>query len=232
MRRVAVVPLLLLLTGCATSFQEDHFFKSVSKDSGATTNYYRLTISGRAQFSSARYIAGFYDERAVDLFFDEMKSASSQDDAKIESLFQNGEIGLADGEKIAPLSPTPEHGAFLMIFSTSAKAVANTIGEFADSQVVADAVTNLVNKDDVRRAAEEGASFKLAEQRGQSVTSELEALVGALPPATEANPAKSTTTEGTLRILSAIAQSLGRPGSFGSIDEARGWFQAQTGGQS
>ena len=72
----------------------------------------------------------------------------------------------------------------------------------------------------------------MSELRGKSVAAELEALVGALPPATENEPARGASTEGALRILSAIAQSLGRPGSFASIDEARGWFQAQMGGQS
>ncbi|HYH44057.1 MAG TPA: hypothetical protein VEG34_00090 [Thermoanaerobaculia bacterium] len=227
-----MLPLLLLLTGCATGFREDHYFKAVGEDPNAPANYFRLRISGNAQFSSARYIAGFYDERAVDLFFDEMKSASSQDAAKSESIFQGGEIPLAGGQKIAPLSPTPENGAFLMIFSTNAKAVANTIGEFADSQVVADALTNLVNTGEIREAANEEASLKMTELRGKSVAAEIESLVGALPPSTEVNPAKGVSTEGALRILSAIAQSLGRPGSFASIDEARGWFQARTGGLS
>lgn len=129
MRSAVLLSALLLTSGCATSFTEDHYFKSVSASSGRPTNYFRLRIHGRACFSSARYIAGYYDERAVDLFFDEMKSASSQDDAKIESLFQGGEIDLV-GEKIAPLPPAPEHGAFLMIFNTNAKAVANAIGAF------------------------------------------------------------------------------------------------------
>jgi hypothetical protein len=214
-----------LLTGCVTSFKEDHYFKSVGPSPEAQ-NYFRLRITGRATFSSARYIAGFYDERAVDLFFDEMKSASSEDDAKIETLFQGGQIDLAAGQKIVPLAPELENGAFLMIFSTNARAVANTIGEFAESQVVADAVTNLVNRDEIRETARAVTAQKVAEERATAISSELASLVGALGSSSEKTP----TLEGALRILSAIANAQGRIGGFQTIEEARGWFESRPGG--
>jgi hypothetical protein len=228
MKKAFLLFLLVLLSGCATTFKEDHYFKSVSGNGGPATNYFRLRIQGHAGFSSARYIAGFYDERAVDLFFDEMKSASSQDVAKIDSLFQGGEFELANGEKIAPLSPSLKNGAFLMIFSTNAKAVANTIGEFAESQVVADAITNLVNREDLLSAARAGAAVKVTEQRAKAVTAELESLVNALP--SDDAPDKDATSKGALRILSAIAQAQGHLASFQTIEEARGWFQSEAAG--
>lgn len=247
MRRVLLVSVLLVLAACSTNFREDHYFKSVGNTGDKPTNYFRLRITGEADFSSARYIAGYYDERAVDLFFDEMKSASSSNDAKIDPLFQGGEIDLGEGEKIAPLSPTLENGAFLMIFSTNAKAVANTIGQFAESQVAADAITNLVNRDQVKEAARAKASNQMAHQRAQAVAAEIESLVNAIPAPSQEDEAgndeteddetadeagvtevaKEATTQAALRLLAAIAQAKGRVGSFQSIEEARAWFQAE-----
>lgn len=224
MRRALLCPVLLLLAACSTNFREDHYFKSVGKTGEKPTNYFRLRVEGRANFSSARYIAGYYDERAVDLFFDEMKSATTTSDSKIEPIFQGGEITLANGEKIAPLSPKPENGAFLMIFSTNAKAVANTIGQFAESQVAADAITNLVNRDQVKETARAEASKQKAQQRANAVAAEVEGLVNALP---SANPGKDATTQAALRLLGGIAQAKGRVGSFQTVEEAKAWFQAE-----
>lgn len=224
MRRALLCPVLLLLAACSTNFREDHYFKSISKTGEKPTNYFRLRVEGRANFSSARYIAGYYDERAVDLFFDEMKSSTSTSDSKIEPIFQGGEIALANGEKIAPLSPKMEDGAFLMIFSTNAKAVANTIGQFADSQVAADAITNLVNRDQVKETARAEVSKQKAQQRAKAVAAEVESLVNAFP---ATNPGKDDTTQAALRLLAAIAQAKGRVGSFQDINEARAWLQAE-----
>lgn len=224
MRRVLLLPLLLLLVACSTNFNEDHYFKSIGEAEEAPTNYFRIRVKGHAKLSSARYIAGYYDERAVDLFFDEMKSSTSQSDSKIEPLLQGGEITLASGEKLAPLSPKPENGAFVMIFSTNAKAVANTIGQFSESQVAADAITNLANRDQVKESARATAAHQMAQQRVRAVAAEIEGLVNAFPATT---PGKDATTQAALRLLGAIAQAKGRFGSFQNIDEARAWFQAE-----
>jgi hypothetical protein len=214
----------LLLEGCATSFSENHYFRLRSDDGSVTTNYFRVRISGSAQMSSARYVSGYYDERAVDLFFDEIKSGSANCTTCIPSIFDGGEIELgSNGGKIEPLAPSPENGALLMIFSTNAKVVANAIGEFAESQVTADAITNLANRDKVREMAQAEAAGKADEQRIKAAGAEIKALVDALP---ADGGVTAEVVDGALRILSAFAQQHGHNEAFTTIAEARAWFAA------
>src|SRR5438132_3275792 len=73
---LAILVLAVFVSGCVTTFHEDHYFQSASSRSGHATNYFRLQVDGWAAFSSARYISGYYDERAVDLFFNEIKTGT------------------------------------------------------------------------------------------------------------------------------------------------------------
>lgn len=222
----STVALAAVLSGaCATSFSENHFFRLPSDDGMSATNYFRVRISGSAQLSSARYVSGYYDERAVDLFFDEMKSAAPDSTTGIASIFEGGEIALGTkGQTVEPLAPAPEHGALLMVFSTNAKAVTNAIGEFAESHVAADAIINLTNRHQVRELARAEALGKADEQRIKAAGAELKALVNALP--ADGGSTKEVAAEGALRILSAFAQHHGRNEAFTTIVEARAWFAA------
>jgi len=120
---------MMLVFGCA-NIREDHYFKSYSKNAGVATNYFRLTVKANADLSSARYIAGYYDERAVDLFFNEIKSAAGTNQTNPSKLFMDNQESPGSDEVLKPLDPQ-QQGAFVMIFSTNAEAVANTIGNFA-----------------------------------------------------------------------------------------------------
>ena len=69
---------VLAIAGCGTSFRENHYFSSASDNPSreGKTNYFRVTVDGWAAFSAARYVSGYYDERAIDLFFNEVKPAA------------------------------------------------------------------------------------------------------------------------------------------------------------
>ena len=142
---------ILCTAGCAVTFKEDHYFQQQNK-AGDVTNYYRLQVSGYGALSSARYVSGFYDERAVDLFFNELKveqTGTSTD----KTLFKDAQKNPGSDETIKPLDPGA-HGAFVMILSTNASSVARTIGQFSENQIVADAITNLMNRDALLSKAE------------------------------------------------------------------------------
>src|SRR4051794_298126 len=60
------------LAGCASVFDEKHFFKSKAVDAqGQPVNYYRVEVKGTTMLSSSRYISGYFDESAVDRYFNE-----------------------------------------------------------------------------------------------------------------------------------------------------------------
>src|SRR5690348_16710028 len=64
---------LLLLSGCA-SVVDRHHFATVDAQTGEIINIFRVTVRGDAQLANARYISGYYDQRAVDLFFNQVRS--------------------------------------------------------------------------------------------------------------------------------------------------------------
>lgn len=135
----------ILASGC-TSFQQTYHFQSSAGD--GTVNFFRVRVEGDAQTAKTRYLAGFYDERAVDLFFNELKSTGDD----LRPIFVTGQKAPGEDAALKPLTPDKGKGTFVMIFSTNPKAVADTIGAFAESQVVSDALTNLVNRRDVQAA--------------------------------------------------------------------------------
>ena len=149
--RIALPLVALMLASCA-SFHEQHYFQTTDSR-GEPINYFRVRVDGSSGLSNMRYLSGFFDERAVDLYFNEVKPTSATPDtaANIEPLFQSNQKSPGTDTTIAGLEPTT-HGALVMIFSSNPNAVADTIGQFAETQQVADALTNLVNRDRVRAA--------------------------------------------------------------------------------
>jgi hypothetical protein len=221
-----VVSLLCLagaasLCACATGFKEDHYFQSLSAKTGEVTNYYRLRVTGRASGTSARYVSGYYDERAVDLFFNEVKVGPTDPEAEgTRAIFSADLKDPGTEDKIKPLSPDDAHGAFVMILSTNASSVARAIGQFAENQVVADAVTNLANREQILRdtSASRG-DVALA----NASADEIAQLVALLPDGP--SPEAPETEKAALRLLNSIARGLNATvPSFDNFDDASAWF--------
>jgi len=219
--------LLGLGSGCST-FNDSHYFRSFNETTGESTNYFRLKISGGAQFSSARYVSGYYDERAVDLFFNELrvgpsgKTDGSSSSSNKEALFTGLPAPSNTMEKIKPLDPST-HGAFVMILSTDASSVANAIGNFAESNVVAESITNLVNRDKITAAREQQARQSVESGKASAVAGELQSMFSKVP----ANGGASTDEmkQAYLRILNVIGSALGRQSAFVEIEEANIWLK-------
>jgi len=213
-----------LLSGCATGFKEDHYFQSVSPKTGEVTNYYRLRVRGRASGTSARYVSGYYDERAVDLFFNEVKVGQTPEDADgTRTIFSADLKDPGTQDTIKPLSPDDAHGAFVMILSTNASSVARAIGQFAENQVVADAVTNLANREQILR----DTSASRGDVALANATSDELARLVALLPADGAGSAADT-EKSLLRLLNSVARGLGgKFVTFDSFDDAAAWFAQQ-----
>lgn len=232
-RSAIIVLNILSLSGCVSTFEEQHFFQTVKEIRGERipTNYYRLKVNGWAAFSSARYVSGYYDERAVDLFFDEIQlkktDASSADGApNTRSLFRGSNLTTTEnGAKttIEPLSPDADNGAFVMVLSSNASAVTGAIGQFAENQVVADAITNLANRDLIAQSQGLVGTPKFEVEQAASASQQIDGLMELLPDVTN-DVDQAETERSLLRVLTAIGRLKGSKNGFDSFDEAQEYF--------
>lgn len=210
---------MLALAGCATTVAENHYFaafKDKPDGNREPVQFYRLSVDGNSQFTNTRYLTGYFDERAVSLFFNEIKAPANQklfDDTMV--------LPGSGGTKITPLSPTAENGAFVLIMSTNADAIANTIGSFAESQVVADSLTRLLNRDRFLAKTQSDAKLSINKAEATSLVAQVTAHTQAATSAATSELAAASYR----RALTALAQTLGYRGpEFTSLERARDWF--------
>jgi hypothetical protein len=254
-----------LLLGACSTFNERHFFKSPGAN-GAPPNYFRLDISGSVNFSSARYVSGYYDEAAVDLMFNELKSPTVAADQKPASgpSSPSTMAGAGSANKPTPgagagastgtgandtkqatsaSAPTPQasaapsphpsgqlvpldgskQGSFVLILSTNADAVADTIGNFAESNITAQAISNLINQDRLRIAQQMANKQATLKANASAVSVELTTLLAQVPTSA---PGSQATVNAYLRVLSAISRALGAGRDFQKLEDAATWFSA------
>jgi len=226
---VAAGLLTLTLLGCAADVKERHYFasfKTNERNEREPVQFYRLSIKGNVNLSNARYLSGFFDERAVSLFFNEMRAPSGQ------RLFDETRRlpGAPAGSTLEPLSPQDGKGAYVLILSTNADSVANAIGSFAESQVVADALSLALNKDKVVARQQSDAELQTSQLEGKAVFDQIVANVNLA--ADEASTTSAATKRTAyLRALNVIARGLGYQGPYlADIAAARAWFTSQSKG--
>jgi hypothetical protein len=208
------------LSACGATIYERHYFAAFHADADGQREpqqFYRLTVQGQSHFSNARYLTGYFDDHAISLFFNEIKAPANQ------RLFDESVKlpGASADSKLTPLTPTPETGAFVMIMSTNADAIASSIGSFAESQAVADSLTNLVNRDRIVARARSDAGLAVQKAEGAALAAKLDAHVQAAQDATTGSRASAE----YLHALSALAMALGYAGGeFQRVEDARSWF--------
>lgn len=130
----------IALCSCANIY-EVHYFKDKISSSSSTKiipNYYRVEIRGHSFLSSSRYLSGYFDQSAINLYFNEFTQPTNG------KLFGNEESTSAF---------TDEKGnELVLIFSTNSKAVSDQIGAIAKNQVVLNSAATLVQKDKIESA--------------------------------------------------------------------------------
>ncbi|WP_417483998.1 hypothetical protein [Maricaulis salignorans] len=228
-RYLTILTAAVLATACASNVTETHYFAAYSRDEPREPiEFFRLQVAADAQFSSSRFVAGFYDERAVDFLFDELRMDNGATSPSSDASRQLSSLGSGEGapDDISLLSPSMDNGAFVLIFSTNADSIARTIGSFSESEIVAQAVTNLLNQErfrgleqsNARASAQISLANAMTVSFGQSLERAAQAQAGT---AAEAE---------YLRALGVLARSMGRAEPFSGFDEARGWFGAAAAG--
>ncbi|MEM1196505.1 MAG: hypothetical protein AAGH57_10415 [Pseudomonadota bacterium] len=231
-----------LVTGCAGRFHETHHFATVNQETGEAVNFFRLDVEGGVNIANARYIAGYYDERAVDLFFNEVDSKPINSSGSPSTLTATpGILGVADCNgktqeecdallekrlKLVPIgAKSTNEGAFVMILSTNAESVADTIGSFAESDVVVASAMYLATKEERKEAAVIKATTSITSNNRDASIRTIENMIAIVPD--DSDPARKAKW---LSVLQALANEVspGSTPSFDTPDEARIWFEAQS----
>jgi hypothetical protein len=220
MRRIDMLRVLIassLLTACASGFNERHYFRATNRRTGETVNYFRLTVRGWDGLTASRFVAGLYDERAVDFFFNEIRTGET-----LQPLLSTSARASKDVE-VRPLEAGDDGGIFVLILSTNAKSVADTLGEFAENQVVADAMTNLINRDAIRENREFLVLRRTAERRGEALREHLDSLFGELGKATTKSQADTI----GLQIVRTIGAASDPPIYLEGFNTVEEWAKTQ-----
>ncbi|AQA00099.1 hypothetical protein BWQ93_17675 [Sphingopyxis sp. QXT-31] len=184
--------------------------------------------------ANLRYIAGYYDPRAVDLFFNEVNSQNYTDaelKGAVPSIFKTvscDDRGDDDCKKKqdAVLRTVPvgadggKEGRFVMILSSNANAVASSIGKFAENELVISSALFLATKNDREAVARLDAEAPIVSARRNATTGE----IGKILEGTDADYNSKY-----LRTLQAIAAGLAPDAApaFKDKDEAAAWFAAR-----
>ncbi len=236
---------VILLTGCAASVDEKHYFAAVGRPTAENpagiVNIFRLKVNAKTGLANARYIAGTYDERAVDFFFNEVKSEDykpsgglgfgpdkifpltcpTKDDSNTEK--DECKEAYQQAIKVIPLSPnTPDDdfSAFVIILSTNANAIAETIGAIAESEVAIQSVNYLINKDTFESAERFKAEKALLNRERNALVEDLTARFAKL----ESDESPNSRSEMAILRAIAIALEPDKQISFDTTKEADAWF--------
>jgi hypothetical protein len=242
-RRVAALAALsavaCLPAGCST-FSETHFFKS----EGEEANYYRLRVRGNTGLGSARYLSGYFDEEAVNEYFNETSQpAAARFSTTRPAAAENAE-GDAEGgeERVRPLGASPDDNRILvMLLSSNSDAVADQIGAFAQNREIATMLGGLLTRGQV--AAQRRAARELAVEKTRAATiatlgdamveklTAAEALAAGGDGGAGADPAKAAAdaSAAALFFVNRAAAELGHTGTFATLDEANTWLRDNRG---
>ncbi len=218
--RAALAALLAFAaTGCRASLRETHIFQ-VTRPGATMPNFLKIEVNGYAAMGNARFVAGYYDERAVDLFFNEIRP-KAPDAPPIPSLCARPETPGAACTGAETTDDTT-HGAYLMIFSTNAAAVSDVIGQFAENQLVADALTTWLHKDEIREQRARTASAAAYVRAQQSTVDLLGATLGKDTTGTKANAEREL-----LRAMQVVARGLGYRGPIDNVQQVVAFLEAK-----
>lgn len=143
---VLFVVVITTILSCS-SFSEVHYFKDrvTSNTNGETNiipNYYKVKICGYSFLSSSRYVSGYFDQNAINLYFNEIVQP---DNAK---LFNT----KTDSDNNKGIVTNENGNELVVVLSTNAKAVTEQIGNIAKNQTILNSLAQLSQKDKIDEA--------------------------------------------------------------------------------
>ncbi len=145
--------IMIMFTSCST-FHEIHYFKDkVDTKNGISLvpNYYKVEIRGYSLISSSRYLSGYFEQSAINLYFNEMtqpKEAKLFNKTDDNEMTQPKEAKLFNKTDDDDKTFTNEKGnELILILSTNAKAVSDQIGNIAKNQDILNSLATITQKE-------------------------------------------------------------------------------------
>lgn len=135
--------LLLAVTLSCSTFNETHYFKDkIGAEEGQTknkvANYYRVKIKGYSFLSSSRYVSGYFNQDAINLYFNEIKQP------------ENAKLFNTPKDCCDKTTITNEDGnELVLVFSTNAKAITEQIGNIAKNQTILNSIAQITQKEKI-----------------------------------------------------------------------------------
>ncbi len=133
-QQTLLVILFILLSGCQ-AVKEVHYFKSGE-------NYYRLNVKSRAFASKSRYIAGYFDESAVNNYFSELSQS--------DSICFIHKSSTVNGKTESQSLENNDNRELVMILSTNSDVVSEQIGNLAQNEQTLEVLARLANKEKIQ----------------------------------------------------------------------------------
>lgn len=224
----------LLCAGCATDFRESHFFKSGGENEfGPTVNYYRVNVKGSTLISSSRYVSGYFDPEAVDIYFNEIhqpanaaiRPANKPKDGAGEGGEGDEEQTESGAEPARPVAPSLEGKDLVLILSTNSEEVANQIGALASNQQFTTALAGLAARKDFADAADAEYRLRSSKARAKDLATLGQQTIGGLA----ADAGRPDAERAAMIVINRLAYDLGSVTSFQTLDEAATWFDRNRG---
>ena len=207
-----IISFAAVTCGCGSAFKESHFLKSVD-GKGHTVNYYRVTVSGGTILSSSRYISGYFDEQAVNTYFNEfVQPASAHFDGTTPATPGTNDP-QAGGAKLVPIDSSQQGTKLVLLLSSNSDEIANGINSLAQSGDVSTTLQKIIGRTADASQASQAATAsesKALRSLGESVT----AL---------SDPAAAKTA--LLSYANRLASFLEPGRTFTSLDDAAKWVK-------
>lgn len=205
-------------TGCGSAFDETHYLRSDARNhDGSAVNYYRLRVNGQTFLSSSRYLSGYFDERALNTYFNEI---AQPDQGRLVPSTQPSDQGTA-GAGVQPLDGSLAGKKLLLILSSNSDAIATGIGALAQSDQVTDNLTLLFGRDKLQAAADAKHEADVQKAVASSVVAEGATEVAAIPD----NATQAQIQQAMLNYANRLAAYLGHRGTFSNLDDANQWVR-------
>jgi|GEM_PF-1498318 hypothetical protein len=171
----------VLLAACQTG-HEVHYFKSGN-------NYYRLRIDEKSFASKARYMSGFYDDKAVDRYFGEMSQPVEKDTTYASSV----RFYTTD-----PKDHTPDqlridsNKKLVLILSTNSNAISEQIGAFAENDRILGSIMRLSQREKIQENTVATSAIADIKKRNQAVTALGDSFITTLRDSASVNEVKTS----------------------------------------
>lgn len=205
-----LILMLFFMSGCMSSFSENHFFKSEDAY-GNPLNYYKLSVSGKNFLSTTRYLSGYFDEDAVNAYFDQ---------------FSQPEKGLFGGSIktgraiVKPLEDDLKERKLVLLLSSNSDSIAQQIGQFSNNQAIMTDLTRIIHREHIKEAHSAQTAADLQGMRGKALSDIGDKVIGGLD-----DDADQPTAEANLLFYAnRLATEFGNTVPFKSLEEARIWI--------